>query len=350
MVWSQDSNTHGTRLRSFKRGDVFGENAILGDRRWAGAYGVDADFVAGEHCSIARIRTNHIQGILKQFEFWPIKRRLDRAGHNLAENLDTGDTQNDHSQTHRFLSRIPFLNNASTSIREAFCSEVLAHAEMQTLPIGAIVADSREVARGMVVVASGSVSVYAPSTEGHLYQGRIPNYGMLIRVFKRGDVFGDTTIIGDQRWGGSYGVDADFIAGEQCCVAWIWTHHIQNVLNKPEFLPIRRRIQWAGSKFDYTKTCSNQESQGHHHKKEAKLIDEKNVTLSFSRVQSSGKRRPKVFPSSKLNCATKAALSQKATFTRQRSSTKNCVQLDSVGSMYESSCSGHGQTEEAIYI
>jgi hypothetical protein len=41
------------------------------------------------------------------------------------------------------------------------------------------------------------------------------------------DVFGDTTIIGDQRWGGSYGVDADFIAGEQCCVAWIWTHHIQ---------------------------------------------------------------------------------------------------------------------------
>ena len=41
--------------------DVFGDTAILGDRRWAGAYGVDADFVAGEHCSIARIPTRHIQ-------------------------------------------------------------------------------------------------------------------------------------------------------------------------------------------------------------------------------------------------------------------------------------------------
>ena len=41
--------------------DVFGDTAILGDRRWAGAYGVDADFVAGEHCSIARIRTKDIQ-------------------------------------------------------------------------------------------------------------------------------------------------------------------------------------------------------------------------------------------------------------------------------------------------
>ncbi len=37
-----------------------------------------------------------------------------------------------------------------------------------------------------------------------------------------------------------------------------------------------------------------------------------------------------------------------ATFTRQRSSTKNCVQLDSRGSMYESSCIDHGQTKVRI--
>jgi hypothetical protein len=41
--------------------DVFGDTAILGDRRWAGAYGIDADFIAGEHCSIARIHKTHIQ-------------------------------------------------------------------------------------------------------------------------------------------------------------------------------------------------------------------------------------------------------------------------------------------------
>ena len=41
--------------------DVFGETAILGDRRWAGAYGIDADFIAGDHCAIAQIHTRHIQ-------------------------------------------------------------------------------------------------------------------------------------------------------------------------------------------------------------------------------------------------------------------------------------------------
>ena len=41
--------------------DVFGDTAILGDHRWAGAYGVDADFISSENCSIARIRTHHIQ-------------------------------------------------------------------------------------------------------------------------------------------------------------------------------------------------------------------------------------------------------------------------------------------------
>ena len=40
---------------------MFGDTAILGDRRWAGAYGIDADFIAGEHCSIASIHTSHIQ-------------------------------------------------------------------------------------------------------------------------------------------------------------------------------------------------------------------------------------------------------------------------------------------------
>jgi hypothetical protein len=41
--------------------DVFGDTSILGDHRWAGAYGIDADFIAGEHCSVARIRNPHIQ-------------------------------------------------------------------------------------------------------------------------------------------------------------------------------------------------------------------------------------------------------------------------------------------------
>ena len=40
------------------------------------------------------------------------------------------------------------------------------------------------------------------------------------------DVFGDTTVVGDLRWAGSYGIDADFVAGEHCCVAQISVHQL----------------------------------------------------------------------------------------------------------------------------
>ena len=41
--------------------DVFGDTSILGDPRWAGSYGIEADFIAGEQCSIGRISTADIQ-------------------------------------------------------------------------------------------------------------------------------------------------------------------------------------------------------------------------------------------------------------------------------------------------
>jgi hypothetical protein len=45
--------------------DIFGDTSILGDKRWAGSYGVDANFIAGKHCCIARVSKNHIQVNLK---------------------------------------------------------------------------------------------------------------------------------------------------------------------------------------------------------------------------------------------------------------------------------------------
>jgi hypothetical protein len=32
--------------------DSFGDGAISGDRRWAGSYGVNVDFVARSHCAV----------------------------------------------------------------------------------------------------------------------------------------------------------------------------------------------------------------------------------------------------------------------------------------------------------
>ena len=45
--------------------DLLGDTSILGDERWAGSYGINANFVAGLHCSVARVHTCHVQVILK---------------------------------------------------------------------------------------------------------------------------------------------------------------------------------------------------------------------------------------------------------------------------------------------
>ena len=42
------------------RGSI-GDNAVLGDPRWAGAYGVDADYVADQNCKICVFLTEDIR-------------------------------------------------------------------------------------------------------------------------------------------------------------------------------------------------------------------------------------------------------------------------------------------------
>ena len=41
--------------------DAFGESSIVGDKRWAGSYGVNIDFVARSHCSVEIIAIEDIQ-------------------------------------------------------------------------------------------------------------------------------------------------------------------------------------------------------------------------------------------------------------------------------------------------
>lgn len=38
-----------------------GDNSLLGDPRWAGLYGVEADFVAEEHCKICCISAEGVE-------------------------------------------------------------------------------------------------------------------------------------------------------------------------------------------------------------------------------------------------------------------------------------------------
>ena len=50
----------GARGRGLGRSSI-GDNSILGDGRWGGLYGIEADFVAHENCKICSIRCDYIQ-------------------------------------------------------------------------------------------------------------------------------------------------------------------------------------------------------------------------------------------------------------------------------------------------
>ena len=43
--------------------DVIGEAGLLEDERWAGLYGVDADYIALRHCTVLQIDNNLIMVI-----------------------------------------------------------------------------------------------------------------------------------------------------------------------------------------------------------------------------------------------------------------------------------------------
>jgi hypothetical protein len=48
--------------------DAYGESSIAGDKRWAGSYGVNIDFVARSHCAVEIILAEDIQASALQPE------------------------------------------------------------------------------------------------------------------------------------------------------------------------------------------------------------------------------------------------------------------------------------------
>lgn len=44
--------------------DSIGSSCIVGDKRWAGTFGVDADFIARGHCSVEFIKIEDIEVLL----------------------------------------------------------------------------------------------------------------------------------------------------------------------------------------------------------------------------------------------------------------------------------------------
>ncbi len=65
-------------LKYFACRDSLGGSVVVGDKRWAGAYGVQADFVAMSHCSVEIIRTEDIM-VCCPFSEVKITRKAEQA-------------------------------------------------------------------------------------------------------------------------------------------------------------------------------------------------------------------------------------------------------------------------------
>ena len=56
------------------------------------------------------------------------------------------------------------------------------------------------------------------------------------------DGFGDSSVLGDTRWGGAYGVEATFIAMDTVTVSYIYTKDILDIIDKDPALYSVNRI------------------------------------------------------------------------------------------------------------
>mmetsp|Transcript_64592 Transcript_64592/g.173106 ORF Transcript_64592/g.173106 Transcript_64592/m.173106 type:complete len:291 (-) Transcript_64592:254-1126(-) len=82
---NRDRRERLNHIHVLKRGDVIGDCGILGDRRWAGSYGIVADFIALRHCSLLCVPNGDIDNILGQFEFLGLRRRVNVGAKFLSD-------------------------------------------------------------------------------------------------------------------------------------------------------------------------------------------------------------------------------------------------------------------------
>eukprot|EP00291_Cryptomonas_curvata_P030917 CAMPEP_0172211178 /NCGR_PEP_ID=MMETSP1050-20130122/36254_1 /TAXON_ID=233186 /ORGANISM="Cryptomonas curvata, Strain CCAP979/52" /LENGTH=372 /DNA_ID=CAMNT_0012891593 /DNA_START=340 /DNA_END=1458 /DNA_ORIENTATION=+ len=135
------------------------------------------------------------------------------------------------------------------NIRALFSAELLLKCQTHYYSEGSIIADSRDDATGLIVVTSGQVSLELPMNNNKNSKKGGEAGRSILYVFERGDSFGDTSIVGDTRWAGKYGIQADFVAVSHCSVEIIPIRDIKEILEKFEFFPIKCRIQRAVERF-----------------------------------------------------------------------------------------------------
>ena len=85
------------------------------------------------------------------------------------------------------------------------------------IPAGSTIGNHWEVADKLMLIVSGSVKILLPGTPNTVEKNQP---GHLLTIGPGGSI-GDNSILGDTRWSGLYGIDADFVANENCKICYI---------------------------------------------------------------------------------------------------------------------------------
>eukprot|EP00292_Cryptomonas_paramecium_P022557 CAMPEP_0113668528 /NCGR_PEP_ID=MMETSP0038_2-20120614/4054_1 /TAXON_ID=2898 /ORGANISM="Cryptomonas paramecium" /LENGTH=197 /DNA_ID=CAMNT_0000584289 /DNA_START=188 /DNA_END=778 /DNA_ORIENTATION=+ /assembly_acc=CAM_ASM_000170 len=101
---------------------------------------------------------------------------------------------------------VPFLIGMIPRIKSEFSAQLMLTGVTRYFERDAELANHKASADCMFIIVKGQVEV------------RLPNAGSFLRILQRGDIFGDSALVGDERWAGSTGISATFTATTKCCV------------------------------------------------------------------------------------------------------------------------------------
>jgi len=124
----------------------------------------------------------------------------------------------------------------SGSLKDQFTAELLLRMHSAFYVADSHVALCREEADRLMIIVSGTVSLYEP--------GRIGDPDAYLLTLGPGGSIGDNAVLGDPRWAGAYGVDADYVADQNCKICVFHTDDIRDVINSsPSYYMIRRLVE-----------------------------------------------------------------------------------------------------------
>uniref|UniRef100_A0A7S0M6N4 Cyclic nucleotide-binding domain-containing protein n=1 Tax=Cryptomonas curvata TaxID=233186 RepID=A0A7S0M6N4_9CRYP len=129
----------------------------------------------------------------------------------------------------------------NATLKGEFTARLVKYVHNANFLAGTVIADAAQVADQVMIITAGTVWITLPTPASERGSGPV-----LARL-RIGDSIGDNSVLGDNRWGGAYGVDLDFTASDNCSVIYLRTADIQAVLTKQRFSAIRTSWQRIAS-------------------------------------------------------------------------------------------------------